>query len=516
MRMTSPGLARCCLQAPGRLLFGHSRLRHDSGSVRNWEVWLAPRSGSVGLGLSTFPWRKRWGPERTSVAALRVAAAHASWPAEHAYKTNRRGFSTCDLLSGSSLRDIKEVPVTKCLMTKWVLERIGADSAALRCFTAADTKKPTDGKNRSFFEGWMQARIGFASHPSKALRDAFRRSYDARLVRWGRLLEVLDCFAGDIAYHYCTPEEEGYSKLTTLMVTASIQRMEFSDAPEDRSPESCVLTGITVEDDLTLIGSVTQTGASSMGIRIEMQQNSEMKGSVFFVMVSVDETGKPVKKVPPLDISSCSPELRSLIASSSSGFETRKANAKKMFSLVPPEPEEAVFLHNVWKKSLAGGKHMLRMRDTKLSTAELIQPEALSRYNRAFGGLVSRKALELSYLNAQRFLKTIRPVLTGVDDIFFLQPLFVGQMAEMVSCVVWSEVDEVQIQVEAFCVDPVSGNKKKTNIFHFRYDTVVDANDTWRRETPQKVYPSDYADCISFLEARRRYLLRKSTSDFVA
>ncbi|CBZ50917.1 hypothetical protein NCLIV_039920 [Neospora caninum Liverpool] len=176
-------------------------------------------------------------------------------------------------------------------------------------------------------------------------------------------------------------------------------------------------------------------------------QNNEVKGSVFFVMVSVDEAGRPVKKVPPLDISSCSPELRSLIASSSSGFEARKANARKMFSLVPPEPEESVFLHNVWKKSLAGGKNVVRMRDTKLSTAELIQPEALSRYNRAFGGLVSRKALELSYLNAQCFLKTVRPVLRGVDDIFFLQPLFVGEMAEMVSTVVWSQVDEVQIQV---------------------------------------------------------------------
>ncbi|CBZ50916.1 conserved hypothetical protein [Neospora caninum Liverpool] len=270
--MTSTGLARCSRRVARGLLLGSGRVWRDSCFGRTWDFPLAPRSGPVALGPTPVD-STRWRPGRTSAAALRLAAVHASyWPEDRVYTRNRREFSTSALPSVSSLPEIKEVPVTKCLMTKWVLERIGADSAALKCFTAVDTKKPTDGQSRSFFEGWIQARIGFASHPSQALRDAFRRAYDARLLRWGRLLEVLDCFAGDIAYHYCTPEEEGYSKLTTLMVTASIQRMEFRDAPDDRSPESRVVTGLSVEEDLTLIGSVTQTGASSMGIRIEMQQ----------------------------------------------------------------------------------------------------------------------------------------------------------------------------------------------------------------------------------------------------
>ncbi|PFH36672.1 hypothetical protein BESB_048640 [Besnoitia besnoiti] len=504
-------LARYGPKVPSHLSGGGDRVRHCGSLFRNWEAPQVPQPQPFAVCLGS--------PEgtrlRTASAGLRHLPQdiHRQQTVEAFRQRSLRMFSSGNLPSVFTLQEIKEVPITTCLMTKWVLDKIGADSDTLQCFIPANTKKSTDAHSRSFFEGWIQARIGFACRPSQALRDAFRRAYDDRLLRWGRLLEVLDCFAGDIAYHYCTPEEEGYSKLTTLMVTASIEHMEFSDAPDGHTTEDRVVRGLSVEEDLTLIGCVTQSGSSSVGIRIEMQQNNEVKGSVSFVMVAVDATGKPVKKVPRLDDSSCSPELRSLIASSASGFVARKANAGKMFSLVPPEPEESVFLHDVWKKSLIGRENIVWMRDTKLASAELIQPEALSRYNRAFGGLVSRKALELSFLNAQCFLKTVRPVLKGVDDIFFLQPLFVGEMTMMVSTVVWSQADEVQIQVEAFRVDPVSGDRKKTNIFHFRYDTLIDEKDTWRRKIPPKVFPSDYADYISFLEARRRYFLRRGKNE---
>ncbi|PHJ15887.1 acyl- thioesterase [Cystoisospora suis] len=457
---------------------------------------------------------------RFSRPRTRVEQPFLRIPAGELWHLQRRVFCSSQAASSvvvpsvSSLAAKTEVPVgNTCLMTKWVLEKIGANPDSLSCFVPENVQPSADRNSRNFFEGWLEVRIGFESRSSKALRDAFRRAYDNRLLRWGRLLEVLDCFAGDIAYHYCTPDEEGYSKLTTLMVTASIERMEFRDSPAapggDFATHSEVITGLSVNEDLTLIGYVTQSGSSSVGIRIEMQQGNDVKGSVFFVMVAVNEEGKPVKTVPKLDISSCSPELRSLISNSVVDFQARKENAKKTFSLVPPDPEESRFLHETWKHSLMEGRKVVWMQDTRLESTELIQPEALSRYNRAFGGLVSRKALELSYLTSQCFLKAVTPVLKGVDDIYFLEPLFVGEMVMMRSTVVWVTAAEIQVQVEAFRVDPVSGEKKKTNIFNFRYGTRVHDEDLPRQEKPPPVFPQNYADCIAFIEARRRDMLRE-------
>eukprot|EP00070_Physeter_catodon_P036467 XP_028343361.1 acyl-coenzyme A thioesterase 9, mitochondrial-like [Physeter catodon] len=256
--------------------------------------------------------------------------------------------------------------------------------------------------------------------------------------------------------------------MNTLMVTASIQRMEFvgnvGESPEHSSSSSdcstssdgssgvpsnpCgsstvgktgqVLADLNVEEDLWVIGYVTQSGSSSMGIRIEIQQGGRVKGSVFFVMVAVTPEGRPAKIVPQLEISSCSPELQKLIRACSAEFTARKALAGKIFSLVPPDPEESLFLHETWKKSLARDSQIVWMKDTRLESTELIQPEALTRYNRAFGGLVARKALQLSYLTAQCFLRVLRPCLRGVDDMFFLEPLYVGDMLLMAATVVWS------------------------------------------------------------------------------
>lgn len=93
--------------------------------------------------------------------------------------------------------------------------------------------------------------------------------------------------------------------------------------------------------------------------------------------------------------------------------------------------------------------------------------------------------------------------------MFFLEPLYVGDMLHMAATVLWSTPEEIQIQVEAFRVDPLSGGRQRTNLFNFRYDTVVrEGNETQMCIAPP-VYPRDYKECISFLEARRRYLMRR-------
>lgn len=114
----------------------------------------------------------------------------------------------------------------------------------------------------------------------------------------GRVLELMDYIAADVAYRYCSPPItnclEKINELPFFTVTASIDEIDFFHP-------------IHAGTDCTFSGYVSYVGRSTMEVQIDVLQNIDGKDrlscSAKFVMAARDKkTGKSYQ-VPALDIS---------------------------------------------------------------------------------------------------------------------------------------------------------------------------------------------------------------------
>lgn len=94
---------------------------------------------------------------------------------------------------------------------------------------------------------------------------------------------------------------------------------------------------------------------------------------------------------------------------------------------------------------------------------------------------------------------------TGMEDIRFFDAVRQGDILRLSSHVVWSDKDELQIQVEASS-SPVGSPLKRTNRLVFYYKQKADRQDV--DPIDLQVYPQSYGEYMWFLEARRRALKR--------
>jgi acyl-coenzyme A thioesterase 9 len=91
-------------------------------------------------------------------------------------------------------------------------------------------------------------------------------------VRLGRLLEDLDAFAGNVAFHHAFPSRP-------TIVTASVNKLDL--IPKSIDPTK----------DLRISGGVTSVGSSSMEIRIDAFQGDgwPLILTTYFTMVARGE-----------------------------------------------------------------------------------------------------------------------------------------------------------------------------------------------------------------------------------
>ena len=115
-------------------------------------------------------------------------------------------------------------------------------------------------------------------------------------IRVGRLLELMDYIAANVAYRYCTPDSDkdlDMNDLDFIVVTAAIDQIEF-------------YYPISNEVDCKLSGYVSYVGKSSMEVHIDVLQkvegNDRLACSANFVMVARNkQTGKSYQ-VPKLSL----------------------------------------------------------------------------------------------------------------------------------------------------------------------------------------------------------------------
>ncbi|KAL8449703.1 hypothetical protein Emed_002958 [Eimeria media] len=392
-------------------------------------------------------------------------------------------------------------------MITWFAQHNAVDLSFLRA--RAKRSEPLDLKQpRPVDYSWLELTLLLSDPKASRLRDVFRQASLPEALRSGRLLEVLDCFAGDVAFSYCRPTITLNSNKTDLFVTVAIDSIRLFSPEQCMQPQAtCTTTDpyISVSKDLTLRGFVSYAGTSSVEIIAELHQEGRLIGSACLVFVHVDRDGKPKKCIPPLLKASGDSEVSVQLRGAELRQLARKERVTKGLAFRGPDQEEAEFLHNTWIATSSNSRTLKKIQETRLDSNILMQPESISMYGRAFGGYIMRSALELSFLTAQRFLEKTNPVIIGMEDIRFFDAVRLGDTLHLCSHVVWSDKDEFQIQVVASS-SSVGSPFRRTNqlVFYYKQSPgkqTVDPIDL-------QVYPHSYGEYMWFLEARRRAMKR--------
>ncbi|CEM15433.1 unnamed protein product [Vitrella brassicaformis CCMP3155] len=352
-------------------------------------------------------------------------------------------------------------------------------------------------EGKSVYSSWLEVIYPFKTNA--ALREEYIRA-DKEAIRYGRMFETLDTIAADSAYRHALG---GYREDTPIsIVTACIDSFYLARDP-------------SIHADLRLTSYVTHVGKTSLEVSGHIYEEDDYVGRAMFVFVALDaKTAKPTQ-LPPL---SC--EQASCLEAEQRNAH-RKRLSRQTLMRSPPRPEEMEILHALWQNSISfeqiksdAGDTMLAdpvfwgdlrrgvaMASTRLESTLLMQPTHRNVHCKMFGGYIARLAFELSWLTVQCLMKSRDIIFRGVDNIFFLKPVEVGAMVQYVARSIFTAPDEMQVQVDAYQVDPTTGVRDRSNVFHFHYEP-VDA-------PPPTIVPRDYEEFMLYLEGRRRYLRRK-------
>lgn len=196
-----------------------------------------------------------------------------------------------------------------------------------------------------------------------------------------------------------------------------------------------------------------------------------------FVMVAKDmSTGKSVSITPLIQETEkdenrfAAGEARNLI---------RKQSRKRSLFAAEPDPDEVAIVHDMLVRG--NDEHLTNqvfpspvfMRDTRMDSMVLCQPQERNFSGNIFGGWLMRKAFEIGRANAYTYsagcAEHCFPVLLAVDDILFLHPVTLGTLLQFHSQVTYSSSSAFVVEVETRAHDLQLAHKphKVTNRFHF-------------------------------------------------
>lgn len=160
-------------------------------------------------------------------------------------------------------------------------------------------------------------------------------------VRVGRILELMDYIASNVAYRYCSASS-GYNedvlKLPFITVTAAIDEIDFFHP-------------ILSQLNCSFEGYVTYVGRSSMEIQIVVKQQVEgterLACSAKFVMVARDKLTNKAYSVPPLFIAEDDHSALIRAELGEKRQRIRKEEAAKALNISPPTYEESTAVHKL-------------------------------------------------------------------------------------------------------------------------------------------------------------------------
>lgn len=305
------------------------------------------------------------------------------------------------------------------------------------------------------------------------LREQYRNPWNE--IRMGKLLEDLDALAGTISFKHCSNDDSTTRPL--ILVTASVDKMVL------KKP-------IPVVRDLTIVGSVTWVGRSSMEIQLEVTQITEEKSShsdslaliANFTFVARDShTGKsalinqivPEKETERLLWEEA--EERNKMRKKKRGEQKKEMDDAEINRLNELLSEGRIFCD---MPALADRNSIL-IADTCLQNSLICQPQQRNIHGRIFGGFLMRRAFELAFATAYSFAGSA-PCFVEVDHVDFLKPVDVGNFLRFKSCILYTELDNparplINVEVVAHVTRPELRISEVSNKFYFTFTVSSEA-----------------------------------------
>ncbi|XP_041483095.1 acyl-coenzyme A thioesterase 9, mitochondrial-like [Lytechinus variegatus] len=374
---------------------------------------------------------------------------------------------------------------------QWSLDGKKPDRSALSSLLAQDQSQL---EPRRISDSYDEINIPL-SDPTQ--RDKYINMYNS--IRIGRILEDIDMFGVWLCYkHSRLSKDIEISPL--VIVTGLVDRIDMSTID------------IIPDKDLRLSGHVTWVGKTSIEVTINLEQMINNSYSKILEAKIVNVARDPLNKRPsfinPL-VAETEEESKELIAGNARKI-ARQERTKASLLKTAPTSEEREIIHKMFVESLPVGassfSHRIKpdnatwMDETKLKNVIICFPQERNLYNKIFGGFLMRQALELAFANATLHCHG-RIRIAAIDNILFRKPVEVGSFLFFLSEIAYTEGCYMEIRVHAEVVDPRTGDRDTTNVFHF---TIV-------TEKPVPlVWPKTYGESMLYLDGRRRFLEYKN------
>jgi len=215
---------------------------------------------------------------------------------------------------------------------------------------ALDDDHPV-GKRR-IDDSWLEIVVPFADQ--ETLRESMMRA-DKKNIRYGKLFELLDALAGDVAYRHCG----GHNGDLTI-VTASVDGVtNFSH--------------IGVLANITLQGYLTYVGSSSMEITIDIIDTTTEEKLLETKFIMVARSGDVAKKVPGLLIAN--EKAQAMFDQGKEQAVSRRIRAQQSLSVSPPRPEEVHLIHNLYLQSIQQRQAQDSLSGTASESDSIVQQQ---------------------------------------------------------------------------------------------------------------------------------------------
>ncbi len=146
--------------------------------------------------------------------------------------------------------------------------------------------------------------------------------------------------------------------------------------------------------------------------------------------------------------------------------------------------------------------------EAKVVAAHLMTPDLANPAGNVHGGHVVRLADNLAYACASRFAGCLTTT-AAVDRVDFLQPVYVGELLNMVARVEYAGTTSMELSVEIHAENLTTGQTRHTNSCHL---TLVAIRDGRPAPVPRLV-PRSHDDKIRYLRALERRTLGRRYRD---
>jgi acyl-CoA hydrolase len=301
----------------------------------------------------------------------------------------------------------------------------------------------------------------------------------------GKLLHMMDFAAGDAAIRHSE----------SPLVTLSFDRIELLDFIYHRDYvryEACVI----------------EVGRSSMVVKVDGFSKSPTDMTIkpghcgFITMVAIDENGRPNKNIPALTYRSPADlEKKRIAEERQCQLAERKRDMDQIDALSTVSSSDL--------KDFFPRDRYYTPDQTGLAIRKRFLPRNANTLGIVFGGDTIEMMEELALATARQFTGNIRMVTIAMEDVLFIKPLYITDLVEMTSRVIFVGGTTLVVELTVRAID-IFG-KRKNEITNKGTFTVLNFDATDRKMPIRNGLTLAEADLTirkSYLKEQLKYEIR--------